>query len=375
MRLHDRYLFHELLTRLAICIGGPLVILVSLSYFTESGPIHDAKLNLVEAFEFSAANSASIFMLALPMLLLLAMLYALTQHARHNELTALRAAGVSLWRLCIPYFVVGLAATLFSFAFNELVVPRCQQFAQELLTRHVQNGAQNVSRQKNIFQKVGFNNRHAHRVWFIPEFNYKKKTLLSPDVRWALPDGSERELKADSAVYTNAAWNFSNAQMFTRADDRSRWQQMPGTNLLVMPEFDETPRQFQLEAKFSDAEGLLSSRSADIPLSDLWPYLKLNPDLRGKDAGRILTKFHGRIAGPWMCFIVVLMAIPFGAQSGRRNVFFGVAGSIFICFAYYIVQQTCLAFGMSGNMPGWIAAWLPNIIFGVVGIFLTLRTR
>jgi lipopolysaccharide export LptBFGC system permease protein LptF len=102
--------------------------------------------------------------------------------------------------------------------------------------------------------------------------------------------------------------------------------------------------------------------------------MKLNPNL-GKNAGSILTKFHGRIAGPWMCFIVVFLAIPFGAQSGRRNVFFGVAGSIFIALAYYIVQQTCLAFGMSGNIPGWIAAWLPNIIFGAVGIFLTLRTR
>jgi len=194
-------------------------------------------------------------------------------------------------------------------------------------------------------------------------------------VRWTLPDGSERELKAESAVYTNAAWNFINAQTFSRADAGARWQQLPVTNQIAMTEFDETPRQFQLEAKFSDAEGLLSSRSADIPLSDLWPYLKMNPDLSGKDAGRILTKFHGRIAAPWMCFIVVLMAIPFGAQSGRRNLFFGVAGSIFIVFTYYILQQVSLAFGMSGHLPGWIAAWLPNIIFGTVGIILTLRTR
>jgi lipopolysaccharide export LptBFGC system permease protein LptF len=211
-------------------------------------------------------------------------------------------------------------------------------------------------------------------VWFIPEFNFKKKTLTNPDVRWTLPDGSESELKAETAVYTNGVWNFFNAQMFTRADDRSRWQQMQGTNQIAMPEFDETPRLFQLDAKFNDKNGLLSSRSADVPLSDLWPYMKLNPNL-GKNAGGILTKFHGRIAGPWMCFIVVFLAIPFGAQSGRRNVFFGVAGSIFIALAYYIVQQTCLAFGMSGNIPGWIAAWLPNIIFAVVGIFLTLRTR
>ncbi|HTB84709.1 MAG TPA: LptF/LptG family permease [Candidatus Sulfotelmatobacter sp.] len=375
MRLHDRYLFRELLSPLIFCLSGFMIFWVVFFFFGQAGAMRDAKLNFNESVELCAASLPEFFVLVLPVLLLLALLYALTQHARYNELTALRAAGVSLWRLCLPYFVVGLAVTAFYYALNELAVPRCQQYSQELLMRHVQNAGRTGPRQKNVFEKVGFNNRHAHRVWFIPEFNFKKKTLTNPDVRWTLPDGSERELKAESAVYTNAAWNFINAQTFSRADAGARWQQLPVTNQIAMTEFDETPRQFQLEAKFSDAEGLLSSRSADIPLSDLWPYLKMNPDLSGKDAGRILTKFHGRIAAPWMCFIVVLMAIPFGAQSGRRNLFFGVAGSIFIVFTYYILQQVSLAFGMSGHLPGWIAAWLPNIIFGTVGIILTLRTR
>ena len=80
-------------------------------------------------------------------------------------------------------------------------------------------------------------------------------------------------------------------------------------------------------------------------------------------------------AGPWTCFIVVLMAIPFGAPSGRRNLFFGVAGSIFICFSFLVLQMICLAVGVSGHLVPWLAAWLPNIIFGAIGITLTLRVR
>jgi lipopolysaccharide export system permease protein len=87
------------------------------------------------------------------------------------------------------------------------------------------------------------------------------------------------------------------------------------------------------------------------------------------------TKFHARIAAPWTCLIVVLMAIPFGAQSGRRNLFFGVAGSIFICFGYFVLQEFCLALGMGGYLLPWVAAWLPNLIFAIIGIFLTLRVR
>jgi lipopolysaccharide export system permease protein len=69
------------------------------------------------------------------------------------------------------------------------------------------------------------------------------------------------------------------------------------------------------------------------------------------------------------------MAIPFGAQSGRRNLFVGVAGSIFICFGYFVLQNVSLALGMNGQLPPWLAAWLPNLFFAAAGTCLILRTR
>ncbi len=72
---------------------------------------------------------------------------------------------------------------------------------------------------------------------------------------------------------------------------------------------------------------------------------------------------------------MVLIAIPFGAASGRRNLFFGVAGSIFICFGFFVVQQFSLAFGSGGYLPPWLAAWLPNIVFAGAGLWLTARVR
>jgi lipopolysaccharide export LptBFGC system permease protein LptF len=75
--------------------------------------------------------------------------------------------------------------------------------------------------------------------------------------------------------------------------------------------------------------------------------------------------------------VVVLIAIPFGAASGRRNLFVGVAGSIFICFGYFVIQSVSLALGSApnGHLPAWLAAWLPNIFFGATGLVLTARVR
>ena len=101
-------------------------------------------------------------------------------------------------------------------------------------------------------------------------------------------------------------------------------------------------------------------------------YLRLHPNLPPTDSGWLFTKFYGRIAAPWTCLVVVLIAIPFGAATGRRNPFVGVAGSIFICFGYFVIQQVSLALGSGGYLPAWLAAWLPNLIFGALGLALMI---
>ena len=130
-----------------------------------------------------------------------------------------------------------------------------------------------------------------------------------------------------------------------------------------MPEFDETPQEIQSEIKISSYQNLRTSRKPDIPLAVIFDYLRLHPDLSRKDSSWLFTKFYGRLAAPWTCLVVVLIAIPFGAASGRRNLFFGVAGSIFICFTFFVLQQVSLALGSGGYLPAWLAAWLPNFDF------------
>jgi lipopolysaccharide export system permease protein len=374
MRLHDRYLFRELLTPLAYCLGGFLVFWISFFFFTELAHMQESKLHALDCVEYAAAMTPGFLVLALPITLLLALLYALTHHARYNEITALRAAGVGLWRLCAPYFLVGLAATAVYFGLNEYVVPAGNERAQQILNRYViiDSGPQN----KTKFYKSGFRNARAHRIWQIEEFDVITATMIRPNVSWTLPDGSWQALLAERAIYTNRSWTFFNAQLFVQTTAPGK-NLVPilSTNVLAMPAFDETPTQIARNLKFSDAEDLLKSHSADIPMSELWSYLRDNPEISAKEKARLLTKFYGRLAAPWTCLVVVFVAIPFGAAPGRRNLFFGVAGSIFICFAYFILQQVSLALGMNAFVPAWLAAALPNLFFALLGIFLTLRIR
>jgi lipopolysaccharide export system permease protein len=373
MRLHDRYLFRELMTPLAICLGGFVILGVSLFFTKDLDKIHEHHLTLVETAEYCATSLPELFVLVLPILMLLALLWALTHHARHNEITALRAAGVSLWRLCVPYFVAGLLTTGLYFATNEYAVPASDRWGQQLLERHAD--ASNKSRPA-AGRGGNFSNPREHRNWLFSDYDPRTTRMLNPTVTWTLPDGSWHELDAASAIRSNGVWTFFDVQPRVKYQAaQSEPVRLGFTNVLAVPEFNETPDQVRLLLKFANSQTLHGSGSADIPLAELWDLMRNKPGLTRQDVNAIETKFHGRLATPWECFVVVLVAVPFGAPAGRRNLFYGVAGSIFIGFTYFILQKFSLALGMNGLLPGWLAAWLPNLVFAALGIVLTLRVR
>ena len=104
MRLLDRYLLRELLLPLAFCLCGFLVFIISLDLFNQLSEFRSRRLGGMDVAEYYLVTAPEWLVTILPVALLLALLYALTNHARHNEITAIRAAGVGLWRLSAPYF-------------------------------------------------------------------------------------------------------------------------------------------------------------------------------------------------------------------------------------------------------------------------------
>ena len=371
MRLLDRYLFRELLSPLAYCLSGFLIFWISFDAFKSLQDFQDDKLRLLDIIQYYFAMTPEFIVTVLPIALLLALLYALTHHARHNEITAMRAAGVSLWRVCLPYLIVGFLASIALFVLNEFCVPRNTDWADRILSRYVQKSGDLAA--QNRF--TDFVNAREHRLWHFSEYRVKTSEMLNPIVSWTLPDGSIRQLKADRANYTNGVWTFWGAKEFEQANARAPLLPSFQTNVLPKPEFGETPKEIRSEIKINEYQGLGASRRPDIPLADLVAYLRLHPDLPRADSNKLLTKLYGRLAAPWTCLVVVLIAIPFGAASGRRNLFFGVAGSIFICFTFFVLQQVGLALGLGGRLPAWLAAWLPNLIFGATGLWMTARVR
>ena len=377
MRLLDRYFLRELLIPLGYCLAGFLVFWIAFDVFANLNDFQKNGLHARDIGEYYLVQTPEILVLILPVALLLALLYSLTNHARHNEITAARVAGVSLWRLIVPYLAVGLLVSLGSFALNELCVPKNTDAAKRILARHL--GPEAAALKAGQASALPVRNERDRRDWVIGLYNPASGEMINPVVDWRLPDGSYLHIRARRAAPVKGVWTFYDVEEF-KSEAHTNLPAAPvlQTNVLAMPGFSETPDQIKSEIKIGNSLALPSSaktKKTDMSVAEILNYLRLHPNPPAWSRSWLYTKLHGRLAAPWTCMVVVFIAIPFGAVSGRRNVFMGVAGSLAICFAYFVLQQLALALGTGGYLQPWLAGWLPNLSFGIIGLALTARIR
>jgi lipopolysaccharide export system permease protein len=370
MRRLDRYLLRELLVPLGYCLSGFLVFWVSFDLLSRLSSFQENNVGFVEIARYYLFNMPELLVLVMPIALLLALLYALTNHARHNELTAMRAAGLSLGRISVPYLAVGLVFSLALFALNEIWVPQADEAAREILSQHK---ASKLRANKDWCLNLHFYNARDGRFWNIGAFNTVTSEMQNPQVEWTAADRSTR-LIARAAVRTNDCWLFQDLQEIIIIRGKEDAPETIQTNALTLCEFSETPEQIRSEIKISRLADFRSAKDVQLSIHEIVDYLRLHPHPSPRDRALLHTKLQERLAAPWTCLVVVLIALPFGAMSARKNVFAGVASSVFICFGFFVLLRIGLALGTGGYIPSWLAAWLPNGLFTGVGLWFSRRS-
>jgi len=364
VRLLDRYLLRELLVPLGYCLGGFLIFYVAFDLIFQINRFLEAHLLFWDIVEYYVVTLPELLVeQVLPVSLLLALLYATTHHSRYNELTAMRAAGVSLWRLAAPYF--GGAV----FLIGEFWLPSADERANLILERR-----QPASNRHDQTAKLDIYNEATRRFWSMDRFNLRTSEITVLKLNNTLLDGRSHTIQAERALYRNGRWLLYNAVT---------WDQLPGqpvptmsgSNAVVSLVLPETPEWIRSEIKFNSLRGADAAKGPQLSMREIMDYMRLHPQLDADKKARLLTQWQKQLAAPFTCLAVVLIALPFGTRAGRHNVFVGVASSIFICFGYFILQRISFALGVGRYLPPILAAWLPNIVCGGAGLVMLARAR
>lgn len=376
MRLLDRYLLRELLVPLFFCLAGFLLFWISSDLIAEIDEFQEYGMDPLDVAQYYIAKIPEFAVMILPIGLLLSLLFSVSNHARHNELIAMRAAGMTLWRISLPYFAVGLLLSLSSLALNELAVPEGARRAEQII-----NAKEGASAPESRWrQNIHFRNARDRRIWNIGAFHLDSNEMKDPHIEWIQANGAVRDLKARAAIRTNDVWVLHDVTetYYPGGDayDHEQFEPRPSfAEVLVLPELTETPEEIKSQIKISGLSSVKAARKVQLSLKEIYDFLSLHPSLNARDRALLTTQLHARLAAPWTPLVVVLIALPFGARSGRRNIFMSVASSMALCFAFFILLKLGLALGTAGYVPGWLAAWIPNLLFGIVGAWLLHKTQ
>lgn len=369
MRLLDRYLLREWLTPFIYCLIGFLIFWISFDLLSQMDDFQRNSLTPLDVAHYYLLTLPEFFVEILPITLLMALLYALGNHARHHEITAIRAAGISFWRVGVPYLAMGFLLSLIVFILNELWVPTSGEKADALLARY--DVAEHPDRQWK--RNLAFVNARDHRDWNIARYNLETFEMENPQISWLRPDGGVRHIFAERGAWTNGMWVFYNVSEFVRNARDDLGEDRLQTNYLAAPEFTETPALIKSEIKASRLNTMRTK--GQLSIQEILDYQHWHPAMSRRDLAFFKSQLYARIAMPWTCVVVVLIALPFGAVTSRRNVFVGVASSIVICFVYFVVSRFALALGYGGYLPAWLAAWLPNLVFALGGFGMVQRLQ
>ncbi len=359
MRILDKYLLREFLLPLLYCFDAFLMLWIVQDLLTNLSDFIQYHARLTQVLHYYLIILAPAFVLILPISLLLAVLFCLSTLAKHNELIALRASGISVIRMSVPLLAVGALASLVVFGVNEIFVPRANEKSEALLEELRGKG------KRGVLENLFYSDAVAHRNWYARRFTPRDKLLETVEVHQQNADGSPVfDVYAERAQWSSNVWQFYEADVYDDRKEQSAPVHVAETNFPGLNK--ESPKRLALEGKQPD--GMTSGE-----LRGQIRALRASGNTRHIDLYRVTL--HYRYAFPLICFIVVWLGIPLGMSVTRSGPMKSVGIALGLVLVFYFLTHITLAMGQGGHISPPLAAWLTNVIFAIVAAVLLLRAR
>ena len=357
MRLLDHYIVRNFLQPYLYCIIGFLSIWLIFDISDNSSIIFDKNAPLRLVLQFYWTQIPQVLVILLPVSLLLALLFSLGRMSRANEIVSMLTAGVSVPRVIFPLLVIGLLTTGVTQALNYSLAAHAELARKNFIDQVNRGGPRETTIDAQVFR-----NRTDNRTWYIAHF--KPETNRFSGVHVVQQDGRGnifRDYIATEAQYepSSRRWIFEKVKLvdYDLAGNITRSKIVP---FLIVSGWSETP--YRLASA--------NVRPEFLGIAELRHYLEANADFPETLLAPFRTQLEYRWALPWTCFVVTIMAAPLGIGFSRRGILASVAAAIALVFTMNFLTHLFLALGEGDRVSPVVAAWTPNAIFFVVGLYL-----
>jgi lipopolysaccharide export system permease protein len=354
--IFDRYLMRQFLGIFGICLSTLFLIWLLIDLSDNIGDFRETGNTGSTMVKFYLE------MLPAVLVLLLALLYALGKLSANREIIAFIQSGRGIFRITWPLLVAGGFFTLFCLGLNYHWAPLAEAGKERVLDE-----ARGIAPTEAT--QVIYRNPSYQRLWAIGAFpaDYEKGAPLA-NVEVTTTDENHRivsRLHASHARWDreNRLWIFRNAST-ARFSPGEPPVYMKADGELVIDGWPETPWQLIKPG--------LSPAHLGIP--DLNGWLNINQlQPSSADPSPYLTQWHYRWSLPFTCLVTVLLATPLAIHFSRRGAGGGMFMAVVLSALMLLVTSIVLAFGESGLIMPFAAAWLPNTAFALLAAFLFHR--
>jgi lipopolysaccharide export system permease protein len=358
----DRYITRQFAGIFAVCLGALLMIWLLMDMADKIGDFRESQHVMTTIVKFYVARAPAVLLLLLPYSLLLALLYALGKLSGSREIIAMIQAGRSVIRITLPLIIAGLLFSLLGLGLNYHWAPAAEGNIDNIL-------AEASGKQATAATHVLYRNAANRRLWMIGAFpqNYQKgEPLQDVEVTTTRADQTlESRLCAKRAFWdrTSRRWTFEEAVTGNYLPQQAPIFESHAASV-THDHWSETPWQLIKPGLSPDLLG--------IP--DLSSWLKAySQNGQFADPSPYLTHWHYRWALPFACLVTVLLATPLGIHFSRRGPGGGIFLAVVLSALMMLFTSISLALGESGILRPQHAAWLPNLVFSLLGLYLFHR--
>jgi len=355
----DDYVMQDFIAYLLMILATFLILILIFTLFELLGDILRNQISPLVVGEYLLSVSPYFLYNITPLAVLLAVLITFGLMQRSSEIIAIKATGISIYRIVLPVLVVASLLATGLFFFDQFYLPHANKRQDALRSLIKGKPAQTYlnPERKWIF------GQHSS-IYYYRFFDSERDQFANLSVFQFDP----ATFQLTHRVYAERAHWEGNLQRWVCEQGWERTLRGPAIenyrtfDVSTFAAINEPPVYFKKEVK----------QSSEMNYEELRRYIH---DLQqsGFDVVRLKVQLQKKFAFPFIALVMAVLAVPFSLSTSKRGAITGVAVAVGIAVVYTVVSNLFEAMGNVSQLPPILAAWSPDLIFGLAGGYLILK--
>lgn len=354
----DLYLLRHFFTALAVVTLGIGLTIIVINMVEQLRDFVDHQVPLLDILTYYFFFGGWVIKSFLPMFVLLAVLFSVSILARRKEILAMKANGLSLYRITAPYLVAAILLALGHFYYNEYVFPPINQRRVELKQFTIEKKSKEaMARVNNVYRQIS-----PGYFYTIATFDATRGDGREFRLYRTSRNQASRIITADKIAFRDHYWRLEKG--IIRDFDSTAQESFVEFDTLTVSDIKDKPDDFSQKIIDPQDMGVKElQRYIDLMKRTGGPYVRESVDLKIK------------YAFPMTSIIIILICVPFGANPRRSGIAVSFAMGATIALVYFILFRILQSAGYNEKVPEYIAVWGINALFLLIGIVLMVGAR